>query len=171
VLAPVLTVEQVRELGLPSTPLKETELRAAGWRERYGVEQTEIDALATLRPDIFREIVSGAIEPYFDSSLEWRTDEARRQWRRIAQDAFDQQVDDELLERLRDEAETHLDALRENLRQVETEVDAADFDLPAITLPEPALSKPANAPLVNSEMELQEAIKVLRQRKNYDQCA
>jgi hypothetical protein len=45
-----LTVDQVRELGLPSTPLKETEKRADRWREAFGVEQTEIDALATLQP-------------------------------------------------------------------------------------------------------------------------
>ena len=36
-----LTVEQVGELGLPSTPLKETEKRASRWREAFGVEQTE----------------------------------------------------------------------------------------------------------------------------------
>jgi hypothetical protein len=46
-----LTVDQVRELGLPSTPLKETEKRADRWRQAFGVEQTEIDALATLQPD------------------------------------------------------------------------------------------------------------------------
>jgi hypothetical protein len=53
-----LSVEQVRELGLPSTPLKETERRANRWRETFGVEQTEIDALATLRPDVLREILA-----------------------------------------------------------------------------------------------------------------
>ena len=50
VLTPALTVDQVREFGLPSTPLKDSEKRASGWRDRYGVDQTEIDALATLRP-------------------------------------------------------------------------------------------------------------------------
>src|SRR4029077_11026481 len=39
-LVPVaLTVEQVRDLGLPSTPLKDTEKRADNWREAFGVEQ------------------------------------------------------------------------------------------------------------------------------------
>src|SRR5208282_3421627 len=64
-----LTVEQVRELRLPSTPLKETERRADKWREAFGIEQTEIDALATLRPRDLETIVEAAIEPYFDSSL------------------------------------------------------------------------------------------------------
>ena len=42
--------EQVRELDLPSSPLKEGEKRASKWLEIYGSEQTEIDALATLKP-------------------------------------------------------------------------------------------------------------------------
>ena len=52
-LVPIaLTEEQVHALDLPSTPLKETEKRADRWREAHGgLEQTEIDALATLRPD------------------------------------------------------------------------------------------------------------------------
>jgi hypothetical protein len=45
-----LTVDQVREFDLPSTPLKPEERRADKWRAAMGVEQTEIDALATLRP-------------------------------------------------------------------------------------------------------------------------
>jgi hypothetical protein len=47
-----LTVEQVRNLGLPSTPLKDTERRADRWRQAFGVGQTEIDALATDRKSV-----------------------------------------------------------------------------------------------------------------------
>jgi hypothetical protein len=67
-----LTVDQVRELELPSTPLKETEKRADRWRDAYGVEQTEIDALATLQPDVLTQIVERAFDPYFDRTLEDR---------------------------------------------------------------------------------------------------
>ena len=42
-----LTPEQVEQEGLPSTPLKETEKRASRWREAFGIDQTEIDALTT----------------------------------------------------------------------------------------------------------------------------
>ena len=52
-----LSVEQVRDLELPSTPLKETERRSDRWRAAWGVEQTEIDASATLRPRLLRRIV------------------------------------------------------------------------------------------------------------------
>ena len=77
-----LNEDQVRELGLPSTPLKETEKRADRWRLEFGLEQTEIDALATLRPDVLRRIVEGAIAPFYDQTLERRTRDARFALRR-----------------------------------------------------------------------------------------
>lgn len=71
-----LTREQVRELDLPSTPLKETERRADKWREKWGVDQTEIDALATLRADALTAIVEQALAPYVDPDHEKKTSSA-----------------------------------------------------------------------------------------------
>ena len=48
-----LTPAQVRQYNLPSSPLNPKEQRRARWRERMGVEQTEIDALLTLPPRRF----------------------------------------------------------------------------------------------------------------------
>lgn len=59
-----LTPEQVREYGLPSTPLKETEKRGDAWRKAMGVDQTEVDALATLRPDLLTRIANDALGQY-----------------------------------------------------------------------------------------------------------
>jgi hypothetical protein len=123
-----LTVEQVKELGLPSTPLKETERRADRWRLAHGgrlvrgsidangklsadavveggVEQTEIDALATLQPDVLRRIVRKAIKPYWDPTLEDRARAARDEWEAKAQAAFEDQVDAGQLAALRTQAE------------------------------------------------------------------
>ena len=58
-----LTPEQVREYGLPSTPLKDTERRADKWTAAMGVEQTEIDALAALQPDVLTAMARDAIAP------------------------------------------------------------------------------------------------------------
>jgi hypothetical protein len=74
-----LTFDQVKALGLPATPLKETERRSDRWRERWGVEQTEIDALATLRPSVLRQIVEEAVAPYWDADLDRRVGDARAQ--------------------------------------------------------------------------------------------
>ena len=67
-----LSQQQVKTLGLPETPLKESELRAEKWRERFGCEQTEIDALATLRADVLANIVEKDLSPYFDKTLQFR---------------------------------------------------------------------------------------------------
>jgi hypothetical protein len=45
-----LTPDQVHELDLPSTPLKEGERRAGKWEQATGLAQTEMDALIALRP-------------------------------------------------------------------------------------------------------------------------
>lgn len=83
-----LAAEQVQVLGLPSTPMKATERRADKWRERFGVEQTEIDALATLRPRDLRDIVEKAVAPYWDETLLARTLEARDDAQEMARAAL-----------------------------------------------------------------------------------
>ena len=106
-----LTVQQVRDLNLPSTPLKETEKRADKWREAFGIEQTEIDALATLRPRDLETIVEAAIEPYFDSSLSDRVEAAKRDWEEKAQEALDEQIDSVALDDIRERAAEKLDEI------------------------------------------------------------
>ena len=71
-----LLADQVKELGLPETPMKDTERRADKWRERFQCEQTEIDALATLQADVLVEIVEADLKPYFDPGLQKRQRQA-----------------------------------------------------------------------------------------------
>jgi hypothetical protein len=75
-----LTVEQVRELNLPSSPLKASERRASRWRATFGHEQTEIDALVELHPDVLRRAVLDAIAPFYDSGLHRRVHDAEIEW-------------------------------------------------------------------------------------------
>jgi hypothetical protein len=84
-----LTIEQVRELNLPSTPLKPKEKRAIKWREKMGHEQTEIDALAALRPDLLRQITLEALKPFFDFGLARRCADTAKEWWDEAQKKFD----------------------------------------------------------------------------------
>ena len=87
-----LLPDQVKDLGLPETPLKDTEKRADRWRERYGCEQTEIDALSTLKPRVLTEIVESDLKPYFDQTLQERQrqayEEAAKQMRDQIGDAM-----------------------------------------------------------------------------------
>jgi hypothetical protein len=175
--APALTVEQVRELELPSTPLKETEKRASSWREAFGIEQTEIDALASLNPATLAAIARQAIAPYFDETLARRLREAEEAWRQEAQDQVDAAAEAnpeyaELRESTEDtfaEANEALDASREALAALQHATDGLvrRRDLPAFDLPEAEPSEDSPAPLVSSDMPLEEHIARLRERKRY----
>ena len=73
-----LTLEQVIDLDLPSSPLKDTELRSDRWRAAHGGrQQTEVDALCALRPEILDRIVEDALAPFRDATLRRRAQEAR----------------------------------------------------------------------------------------------
>jgi hypothetical protein len=167
-----LTVEQVRDLGLPSTPLKDTERRADRWREAFGVEQTEIDALATLRPHVLEEIVVAAIEPYYDSALDDRVAVARREWQADAQRMLEQQIDDVTLAAVREHAarrlaelEAEIDSINEQLRMATGD----HFDLPAIEIPAAEVDEDLarQASLVSSRWPWAEATRALISRKAY----
>ncbi len=75
-----LLFDQVKELNLPSTPLKESEKRGDAWREVWGREQTEIDAVIELRPDVLREQLTAALDQFYDRTLERRVTAAAANW-------------------------------------------------------------------------------------------
>jgi len=166
-----LTVDQVRELGLPSTPLKETEKRADRWREAFGVEQTEIDALATLQPGVLREIVESAFDPYFDDTLAGRVSEAEEDWTQRAEEALADQIDQDSLEALRAEATEKLSELQDAIDDINERLRLATadrFTLPAIEVPEPEIDEDASRQaLVNFDDDWVAATRALIERKAY----
>jgi len=83
-----LTLEQIRALRLPSSPLKETERRASRWRETHGHDQTEIDAMVELHPGALRRAVFDAINPFYDDGLEARVRDVEFKWRKQADEAL-----------------------------------------------------------------------------------
>jgi len=169
--APALTVEQVREHDLPSTPLKETERRASRWQEAYGIEQTEIDALASLDPETLEEIARQAIEPYFDDTLEDRVSEAEAEWQRKAQRKVNAAAKAERgYAKLRENAITSLTKAKESLEALDAASKqlVSPRDLPDFDLPEAEPKEDGPKPLVSSDMFLLEHIRRLRARKSYD---
>jgi hypothetical protein len=149
-----LIPDHVRAHGLPSTPLKPTEKRADKWMAAMGVEQTEIDALATLNPELLREIALEAIEPFFDYTLPVRVAAAHARWLEAAQIRLDEQIDQEKLARLRAEAAAKLDTLRDEVDAVNEALRALtdrEFDLPEPIVPQPELVAHRNGtPLIDS---------------------
>ena len=166
--APALSVEQVKTLGLPSTPLKESELRAAGWRARYGVEQTEIDALATLRPDALLKIAEAAIEPFYDSSLDQRVEEAKEDWLASANESLIVAFGEQFLAERQARIADVIKQLLAEARWMSSEFVLRSFDLPPFNVPLPDLSgKVPHPPLISSEMSFIDHVRTLRGRKDY----
>jgi hypothetical protein len=132
-----LTPEQVRELDLPSTPLKAGEKRADKWTEAFGTAQTEIDALMVLRPDVLRKLVEEAFTPYFDDTLEDRVEAAETEWLEEAQAAIDAQINPEIVAAVRAQAETKLAELRSAIDALNEQMELATdgFTLPEIEVP------------------------------------
>jgi len=128
-----LTPAQVQAYGLPETPLKETEKRANRWFDAYGVMQTEVDALATLQPDLLTTLAREAVSPFFDATLARRVASVRDRWLSEAQSAVDDQQGVDLAD-MRQQALARLDEKRDEIETIldDVRVDASDFDLPPI---------------------------------------
>ena len=149
-----LTADQVKAENLPSTPLKATESWASRWRDAFGIEQTEIDALTTpTKRSVLQRILRQAFRPYIDQTLARRVKEAETAWKVEAQEAIAQQIDGEHLARIRDEAASKLDELREQIEQINTQLDLVageHFELPPIEVPQPEIDlDPARQALVS----------------------
>lgn len=180
-LRPVaLTPDQVRKHNLPSDPLKDTEKRAVEWEKAMGVEQTEIDSLATLKPDVLDEIAREAIEPFFDRTLASRVEEARAKWVKEAQEKVVSAIGSEKLEMIESESQRRLAQIQRDaesvndLLRVELPDDFSWPETPDLPLAEPPADV-AGAKLVSSLIDSSEdwATQTLKLKahKEYQQMA
>jgi len=165
-----LTPEQVRQYGLPSTPLKATEQRADDWREAMGIEQTEVDALASLQPKLLAKIARAACAPFFDTTLAGRVTEARDSWLEEAQAVVDEQLDGEQVDLFREQAAAKLaemsaeiDALNAALQVDVTYSDLPEFDIPVYE----SNGKAHGKPLLDSRWSFAEQCRALKASKAY----
>ena len=164
-----LTVDQVRQFGLPSTPLKEKERRADKWRQAFGVEQTEIDALATLRQDLLAQIAQEAIGPFYDATLWWRVTQARHEWEAQARSIVNDQLGGAYGDRVA-QARQKLAAMRQLHDEINelVRLDVSDFDLPPIHVPQARLTQGlAPQPLIDSRWSWVTQTRRLIDSKNY----
>ena len=178
-----LTEDQVKELNLPEEPLKDTDKRAPGWRTVHDVEQTEIDALVTLRPDVLTEIAESAIKPYYDDTLHKRVRKAREAYEKRLQAEFEKldhkDEDDspndldrdyiaELEKAARKARNDFVDELDGLAKAVQRASEIIVEKMPEPELPEPnitpdvARDAPGEYCLTHSELDLGEHINQLR---------
>jgi hypothetical protein len=168
-----LTPEQVRGQSLPSTPLKETEKRASRWKDAFGIEQTEIDALTTPeKVPVLQQMIEDAFKPYIDPTLFRRVQKAETDWRLAAHEAINRQIDADHIARIRDEASAKLDELRAQIEQIneKLEIIADDhFTLPPISVPQPNVAlDPNRQALVSFDDDWVSGSRALIRHKSYE---
>ena len=171
--AVALTLEQVGQYALPSTPLKDTERRADRWREVMGHEQTEIDALAALRPEVLRSIARDAVAPFFDFGLSARARLAQMEWHEKAEAMLHEHPDyvvvcEEISTAL-DDVRAALDnakAADQRLREVQRQgVERLRLALPPIEQVQPVLHKTVPEPLFTTDDDFADATRRLVEYK------
>jgi hypothetical protein len=169
--AVALNYEQVSRLNLPSTPLKETESRAGAWQAAWNHEQTEIDALAQLQPEVLRRIARDAIKPFFDETLDSR--------RHAAESRYREQVKAELqaspeYEEVKAEIETCLESVNEAIDQLKAAQEdgierlrmtpVAQFESP-----QPEINIEAPEPIFTTDDSFVTATLKLKRLRRYEQ--
>jgi hypothetical protein len=162
-----LTLKQAQEYDLPSTPLKETELRGERWKERWGHEQTEIDALAALQPEVLREIAYDAVRPYFDLGAAERAAEREEEWRRLATEKLHASpLYGQGVERL-EEAKAGIEEAIEEAREIRNEVEQSvrGIKTPPIKPIELELGEATEDAVYDSDDDWVDATRKLKERK------
>jgi hypothetical protein len=163
--------DQVREYGLPSSPLKDTEKRADRWRDAMGIDQTEVDALTTpAMADTLREIARNAVAPFYDLTLARRVGEARDAWVREAARLATEQIGAEQLGRIRAAAAEQLASIREQVDALQQamRIDTTGLQLPRPVIPDAHVNGAPRPPLlVDSTWTFADQCRRLIDRKHY----
>jgi hypothetical protein len=163
--------DQVREYGLPSSPLKETEKRASRWREAMGIDQTEVDALTTpAMTSTLQRIARDALDPFYDWTLDERVLDAYDAWVEEAVRVATEQIGPERLGQIRRQATVQLAEIREQVDALRNamRIDASDLRLPQAVVPTAEASGGYRPPLlVDSVWPFAEQCRRLLDSKEY----
>jgi hypothetical protein len=130
-----LVPRQVKKYDLPVSVLKENEKRKNAWMAATGTEQTEIDALAALRPDLLEHVGRSAFEQFFDTTLAQRADDAYSDWLEEARQMLADQAGEQA-GAFADLAEEKLAAITEAVADINDAASALrELPLPDIEVP------------------------------------
>lgn len=173
-----LTLDQVIELGLPDSVMKEGDkVTKQRWIAEMGREQVEIDALATLQPGVLTEIAQKVLDPFYDRTLARRVREARDQWQERAQDALDEHIGQDGIEQ-RQRAEARLAELNTQMEQIANEArelitdaqpDTRGIEWPEINIPAAEIDESsAPEPLGDSDWSFADQTLRLQQRMRFE---
>ncbi|MFC1688265.1 hypothetical protein ACFL07_01225 [Pseudomonadota bacterium] len=170
--APALTREQCEKWGLPSTPLKETEMRAGRWQEAMGWDQTELDAAVALAPDQFAKSVDQSLLQYFDTTLSHRGVRVREELEEIANQQLQDQLGEEVLDSIRTSAVDRIDQLQDLVKEINESLNIDPYEVGVEMPTEPELIIGDTAcrtrPLFDSTEDWGEASRRLLARKRFE---
>jgi hypothetical protein len=158
---------------LPSSPIeKGSEAKRQAWIDAMGCEQTEIDAIATLRPDLLRQIATEWIEYFYDTTLDERSQAAAQEWEHQAQQVIDAEIDSDTIDSAAVELAVKCDEIRQFIAErIEPIIASAEqIELPELPeIPEPEIDlKGQPMPLIDSEWSWVDQTNQLRASKNYE---
>jgi hypothetical protein len=172
VVPALLTPDQARAENLPETPLKETEKRSSRWRESFGCDQTEIDALTIpTKVHVLQQYLREAFAPYIDTTLAARVRDVRDDWHEAAAASIEEQIDGERLEQIRAEAADKLEELREEIDKLNDALTLScrGIDLPDIEVPEPDIElADVRLAVLSFDHDWVDATRALIERKSYE---
>jgi hypothetical protein len=120
-LTPVaLTREQVVDYDLPRIPIKTEDRRGPNFEDRRGEGAVELDALEALYPGELASLVTDAVEPYRDDTLNDRLEEAHEEAEDLVREAWDEATEGqrEELEQIAEKAGEISERYREKVRQL-----------------------------------------------------
>lgn len=118
-----LTLEQVKDYNLPTTPMKPKEKRADAFMERTGIDgAVELDALEALYPGDLAEIVREWLEPYFSQDA--------ADWHRSATGEIESRVKEEVkkVNEKFSEMLTQFKEYQKAISRITVEVDDLELD-------------------------------------------
>jgi hypothetical protein len=166
-----LTPKQAGDFGLPSTPIKGKKgptRRVLKWREAFGRDQTEIDAMIALKEDELQTMIVDAIQPFFDETLRARVQNARDEYEARAREQIEQQVGWRL-DAVRSSAESVFGPYNAILATFERRLDslAREITLPPAEVPQAQLSEPP-AVYVDSRWTWKQQTDAMKTRKAFD---
>jgi hypothetical protein len=160
-----LTKAQVVDLKLPRTPIKPSDRRRPGFEDTFGKGAVELDALEALHPGRLSTILIDAILQYYDTGLESKLRQARRDLDRDLQndqqDALgelkrDLQNLEARFDEITDQYQEDLEDLQKDLEQIKGQMltrlhqVSQAFDLSQYPIPEGKEATPTPNRLYNS---------------------
>jgi hypothetical protein len=115
-----LTLDQIRDLGLPRAPGKSTDKRQKNFEARYGVGVTELDALEAFYPGMLADMVRQTVAKYRDPTLNDRLRTVRQEVRSDVEPAWTDATEDLRadLSQLTSDVQPIIDRYREEFQEV-----------------------------------------------------